>query len=554
MNERLKIGFLINSTNLPLWQIRLIERLKGSDYASLDLIILNDSDSKSMSLFNKIKDNWSNIFFVLFQKIEMKLFKVDPNAHEIRSSNDILRNIPMIKVNPISTKYSDRFSPEKIKSIKKYNLDILIRFGFKILRGEILKSSKYGVWSYHHGDNNENRGGPAGYWEVFEGHDITGSILQILNEDLDNGQILYRSFSATDKKSITRNRNNFYWKSMSFLPRKIEQLHKLGEDRFFEIVKKENSTLKIYSNKLNSRVLFTNWFMTKYVFNYILKEIKSRVLDKIYFNQWYLLYSLGNGLSTSIWRFKKIIPPKDRFYADPFIIEFDNYYYIFIEELMYNTEKGHISVIKMDDQGNYDRPVKVIDQKYHLSYPFIFQKEKQYYLIPDSKSNNTIELYKCKKFPYEWEFHMTLMKDVKAVDTTIYFYKNKYWLFTNIVENEGASTWDELFLFYSDNLETTNWEPHLMNPIVSDVRRARSAGNIFLHNGKLIRPSQDCSKRYGYGIRLNEIKVLNEYEYVEDEIDFIDPGWESKVEAVHTINFKKNLTVIDANMKRLRLF
>ena len=80
-----------------------------------------------------------------------------------------------------------------------------------------------------------------------------------------------------------------------------------------------------------------------------------------------------------------------------------------------------------------------------------------------------------------------------------------------------------------------------MNPIVSDVRRARSAGNIFLHNGKLIRPSQDCSKRYGYGIRLNEIKVLNEDEYVEDEIDFIDPGWDSKVEAVHTINFKKIL-------------
>ena len=56
--------------------------------------------------------------------------------------------------------------------------------------------------------------------------------------------------------------------------------------------------------------------------------------------------------------FKKIIPPKDRFYADPFLIEFDNYY-IFIEELMYNTKKGHISVIKMDDQGNYDRPKKL---------------------------------------------------------------------------------------------------------------------------------------------------------------------------------------------------
>ena len=71
MNEKLKIGLLINSTNLPLWEIFLIERLKRSDYASLDLIVLNDSDNKSMSLLNKIKENWSNIFFMLFQKIEM---------------------------------------------------------------------------------------------------------------------------------------------------------------------------------------------------------------------------------------------------------------------------------------------------------------------------------------------------------------------------------------------------------------------------------------------------------------------------------------------------
>ena len=554
MDKKLSIGILMNSTDLPLWEIHLIERLKNSNYASVDLVVLNDTSKKPISIFQKIKNNWSNILLIFFTKLERKIFRVEPNAHEIRSSNEFLRNIPVIKVNPISTKYSDRFPKKKIKSIREQNLDILIRFGFKILRGDILNSSKYGVWSYHHGDNDINRGGPAGYWEVLGNHNVTGSVLQILSEDLDNGQILFKSFSSTDKISITRNRNNFYWKSLSFLPRKLEQLHKLGEEKFFEIIKKENSGLKVYSNKLYSSKDLTNWFMTKYIYNFIVKGLKAKISNKLYFNQWFLLFSIGDGMSTSIWRFKKIIPPKDRFYADPFIIRHDDNYYIFIEELLYDTNKGHISVIKMDDKGNYSKPVKIIDRKYHLSYPHIFSQSEDYYLIPDSGSNNTIELYKCSKFPYEWEFHMTLMKNVKAVDTTIYFHKNKYWLFTNIAENKGASTWDELFLFHSDNLETKNWKPHPMNPIVSDVRRSRSAGNIFVHNGKLIRPSQDCSIRYGYGIRLNEIIILSETEYKEIEIDFIGPNWDPKVRAVHTFNFEKNLTVIDAKLKRSRIF
>ena len=554
MNKKLRVGLLMNSTNLPLWEFQLIERLKNSNYAKVDLVILNDSRKKPLSIFQKIKNNWSRIFFLLFTKIEKKMFKVEPNAFEIRNTNELLDKTPVIKVIPISTKFSDRFSKKDIKNIREHNLDVLIRFGFKILRGDILNSSKYGVWSYHHGDNDINRGGPAGHWEVIENNNVTGSVLQILNEDLDNGQILFKSFSATDTKSITRNRNNFYWKSFSFLPRKLEQLHRLGEEKFFEIIKKENSGLKVYSNKLYTIGNLTNWFMIKYILAFIYRGIKTKILNKIYFNQWSLLFSIGNGISTSIWRFKKIIPPKDRFYADPFIIRSNDIYYVFIEEFLYKTHKGHISVIELDNKGNYNKPVIIIDQRYHLSYPHIFKIEEEYFLIPDSRSNKTIELYKCSKFPYNWEFHMTLMENIEAVDSTIFYYENKYWLFVNIVENEGASSWDELFLFYSDELETKTWNPHPMNPIISDVQKSRPAGNIFIRDGKIIRPSQDCSVRYGYGIKLNEIKTLNENEYKEIEIDSIEPNWDDKVKGVHTFNYNHNLTAIDALIKRRRLF
>ena len=128
-----------------------------------------------------------------------------------------------------------------------------------------------------------------------------------------------------------------------------------------------------------------------------------------------------------------------------------------------------------------------------------------------------------------------------------------WWLFTNIVENQGSSCLDELFLFYSEDLFSKKWTPHRNNPIVSDVRKARSAGNIFMHNGIIIRPSQDSSKRYGHGMRFNEIKILNENEYEEIEIGRVYPDWNKNIIATHTFNSAGNLTIIDG-IFRAKLF
>lgn len=234
MRQKLRIGLLLNSYELPLWEHVLIERLINSGYAAIELVILNDTKSIEKTFLKRIKDNWKNIVFILYSKLDQKLFKVQPDAFESKDSAGLLDGIPIVKAKPISAKFSDRFRDEDISKIKDCNLDLLIRFGFRILRGGILKSARYGIWSFHHGDNNVNRGGPAGFWEVMENCDETGSILQIVTEDMDAGKVLYRSFSLTDKRSVHRNRNNFYWKLLSFLPRKLEELYNTGGEGFFK--------------------------------------------------------------------------------------------------------------------------------------------------------------------------------------------------------------------------------------------------------------------------------------------------------------------------------
>jgi len=173
-------------------------------------------------------------------------------------------------------------------------------------------------------------------------------------------------------------------------------------------------------------------------------------------------------------------------------------------------------------------------------------------MIPETKMNKTIELYKCTDFPLKWKLESILFNNIKAVDTTVLKKDGRYWLFANVQKNAGASLHDELFLFSSEKLNSQTWENHPQNPIISDVKRARPAGNFFNYKGSLYRPSQNCSKHYGYAITINQIIDINELTYEEIVVDSILPDWDKKLYSTHTINSVDNLTFIDAQMKRRR--
>ena len=144
------------------------------------------------------------------------------------------------------------------------------------------------------------------------------------------------------------------------------------------------------------------------------------------------------------------------------------------------------------------------------------------------------------------------MDDCKAVDTTLFQWQGKWWMFVARSQTEGVSLWDELFLYYSDSPLSRNWTPHQLNPVVSDVKSARPAGRLFLHNGHLYRPSQNCSGHYGYGFNLCEITKLTETDYEERIVSRVEPKWDRKVISTHTFNYEDGLTIIDGQLRRRR--
>jgi hypothetical protein len=543
MKKKLRIGVLLDSKTVPYWALTMFEKILA--YNNCEIVVGIVKKGENLHSSDKIKTKQS--LFDIYRKLENRFKVPSRNTFESKSLENIVPEYIEIKTN--STKLSDSISVKDFELIKSYELDVIIRLGFKILRGDILKASKYGIWSYHHGDNKVNRGGPAGVWEVFRNIDETGVTLQILTENLDGGSVLAYSYSSTNKLSINFNKNNLYWKAANMLPRELNRLYNLGEIAYFNEINKKNALPVFYSNELyvNPKNIDT----LKGIFSMVMATVNEKINTTFFKEQWILLYNFNkkNSISKSLFRFKKLIPPSDRFWADPHIIYKNGKYFVFIEELIYKNIKGHISVFEINEKGEMTAPEIILKKDYHLSYPFTFEHNGIFYMIPETSENNTIELYECTDFPYKWELKKILKSNIKAVDTTILFHDNKCWMFANIKENMGASTCDELFLFYADSLLSDNWTEHPMNPIVSDVKSSRPAGSIIEINGNLLRPSQDCAKRYGYGIKINKIEKLNETEYSETETSSIYPNWDKKLKAVHTISNKGNLTFIDSLIK-----
>jgi hypothetical protein len=249
--------------------------------------------------------------------------------------------------------------------------------------------------------------------------------------------------------------------------------------------------------------------------------------------------------------FTFVRPPKSRFYADPFLIKIDDKNYIFFEDFIYSKNKGVISYIELDKRGRHSKPEIVLERDYHLSYPFLFTQDNKIFMIPETIGNKTIEVYEAVEFPKKWKLRETLFNNLIAADSTLILHNDKYWLFTSMPDL-GDSLEDKLYLFYSDSL-FGEWKSHPMNPIISDIMLARSAGNLFYLGEDLIRPSQEKSVRYGYALNFNKIEILSESDYKETNITKIKPEFIPKNLALHTYNYNENFEVIDG-MKLIMKF
>ncbi len=292
-------------------------------------------------------------------------------------------------------------------------------------------------------------------------------------------------------------------------------------------------------------ILLSMWGLMRLYGRYAVSLLSRRY----FFDQWQLAYRVGGDrLDTS--GLTRLAPKHQGFWADPFVAERDGRTFIFYEELSPETQRGHIAAIEINAEGETGEPVNVLVCDYHLSYPFMFEYEGELYMMPECEEAGRVEVFRCIRFPDQWESHKVLLEGVRGIDPTLVEHDGLWWLFVNVMTDRNLS-WDELHLYYASS-PFGDWQPHPLNPVRLDTRAARPGGAIYRENGKIFRPAQDCSVRYGWALSIHEITRLTTEEFSEVEVHRIPSDWAAGAHGTHTVNQACGITVYDCEARPRR--
>ena len=544
-----RVGLLLPSLVVPAWVWTAIHEITASDDAEIVAAAIvagpeGNRPGRVRGGAGALRGTLRRIDALLERQVP-----ADQDAFLRRDAQPLLEGVPIFRV-PRLRPGSLRFAAPDLAELKARDLDVLLWLGSRGRpRGEILHLARAGTWSLHLGDPGSRRGGPAGFWEVHERRPATGAALAILADDPDRDRILGRTSTATVPTSLKRTRNSLIWTALPLLGRALGQLHREGVDAFLERIEGENASPSFYSNPRYRSPGLADLLVHGVRRTARLADLVAR--RRMNRQQWILYYGLADDLVQACWRLRPLVPPVDRFWADPHILQAEGRYFVFVEEMLYASGRGHISVIEIDEAGHSGPARKVLEEPHHLSYPFVFEHDGETFMVPESAARGTIDLYRATAFPDEWTFVEHLMTGLDAYDATLLWEHDRWWLFASVIEYKGAGS-GELNLYSSDRLVGGEWRLHPASPLSSLVTGARPAGAVLRRNGRLYRPAQDGSGRYGRAINLNEILELSEDVYREQLVSSIEPAWNRRITRTHTLAHAGRLTVLDALWSRSR--
>lgn len=468
-----------------------------------------------------------------------------PDAQKSINNPFNIDSAHIYEVDVLRKSYYDHFSDDAISNIKDLKLDVILRFGFRILRGEILNVARLGIWSFHHGDPSEFRGGPAGFWETYQDKKHAGFILQRLKSELDAGEILASGNVGVVPFSPAMTRNRLLWAGGAILVQALKAAQRGLPYQHHSAKKIQKKNGKIYREP---SIFYSIGIIVKTTYRR-LKELNRFKLD-----HWYIILnkaSKGDIFSKSS-KTTLIKAPKGAFWADPCLFEYKDNIYLFFENYDYIRNIANIQVARVNKNTlSIESPSTVIDEKFHLSNPILIEEEGKIYLIPESSQSGNILLYECDEFPYKWKSGKVLINSIHAADPVLFKKYGFWWLFCTIAPKKGTTAHSCLNLWYSKSLDGP-WEEHPMNPIVNDINGGRMAGKIFErvenNQSKIIRPAQSALEGYGSGIMFFEILTLTPKLYKE-KLKIAYSGRDLGYDGVHAYSNAGDIEAIDVKKR-----
>jgi len=235
-------------------------------------------------------------------------------------------------------------------------------------------------------------------------------------------------------------------------------------------------------------------------------------------------------------------PFKDRWFADPFILDVtDDFIYLLVEEFRYATKKGRIALLTIEKKNYSIVDLKILlEEQYHLSFPNILRKDGRIFVYPENHGCGKLNLYELigldrdnPRLVYKKMLCDTPLTD--AVLTDIFGSTQIY--STQMPDPNGCV----LNVFAHD--KRNEFIP--TNSIVFDDKHARMAGQFFEYNHEIYRPAQDCNKVYGGGLVIE--KCIKQDKDVPSFmiVNTLRSNHPKLREGMHTLNMYKGFVVVD---------
>lgn len=547
----LRFVVLCDSTSFELWQANAMLEAMNAGLAIPVGIVFREADMVSAHE-HKWQKRWRARHLALWRAFDRFYTRRFSRAARRISLAQVFAAIPACHDKPIKIgKFGEKLSENALEFIRRVEPDFILRFSYGILGGDVLDAAPFGVWSFHHGDPTFYRGQPPGFWEMFNASPITGSMLQVISDELDAGTILHQGTFKTHTSSYVKTRDTIYFGSASWVRRTCAAIRANGWPL---AVPTGVGKGPIYRQPNNKEMLHFLWRILR-------KFFTNQISYRFYRQNWNVgtvdapiaavsgllgERSQAHALSKVHW----MEPTRTGFRADPFGLEqgTDGSLRLLFETFDWRTGRGEIGTSTYSN-GQFGPVKTALAASTHLSYPYVVQEADHPSFIPENSAGRDVSRFMISSEGVATA-KTTIFPQSELIDTTFVDWDGITWAFATI---EAETTNTNLFIYYADSMDGP-WHAHPLNPVKTDVRSARPAGTPFIFEGRLYRPAQDCAKHYGSAISINEILRLSKTEFCEIMVSRVEPLPCGKYSyGLHTISKVGGRTLIDGATKSLRM-
>ena len=229
--------------------------------------------------------------------------------------------------------------------------------------------------------------------------------------------------------------------------------------------------------------------------------------------------------------------PRDRWFADPFILDYDNKtIQLLVEEFCYSIGRGRIAklTIERSDYRILEYHI-ILDLPTHLSFPYIIRKGNRIFIAPENSSSGGWHLY-------DYNIENDALKRIKTLsgepltDAVIIDLFGESLVFSTQKPSQNGNS---LQVYTADGV--------LLQKFLFPADVARNAGDWFRINDRVFRPAQDCSNSYGGAVIIQEVIRKDDGCFDFRNVRQIVSTHPTYTTGCHTFNRYNDLIVVDVH-------